>query len=174
MAGGYLVVARLRKPHGLKGEVVAWSLTDEPERVLAAGRALVPVDEVGHEIGPPLVIERSRPYHRHWLLKFQDVDDRTAVEGWRQRLFGVPQEQLTAPGEDELYLHEIPGARVVVGGRDVGVAVGLSGAPGGNDLLTVEIDGREVLVPFCKPIVRRIDRATRRIELDPPPGLLEL
>lgn len=174
MGGAYLAVARVRKPHGLKGEVVAWVLTDEPERVFAAGRKLVPVDASGAAIGAPLVIERSRPYHRHWLLKFEEVEDRTVLEGWRQRLLGMPQEELQPPGDDELYVHEVPGAGVLVDGREVGRATGLVEMPGGWQLLGVEIEGREVFVPFRRPIVTRVDRAARVIELDPPDGLLEL
>ncbi len=174
MDGAYLAVARVRKPHGLKGEVVAWALTDEPERVFAAGQRLVPVDESGSAVGAPLVIERSRPYHRHWLLKFEAVEDRTILEGWRQRLLGVPQEELEPPGEDELYVHEVPGAGVVAGGREIGTATGLVDLPGGARLLGVEIEGREVFVPFRRPIVTRVDRVARVIELDPPDGLLEL
>ena len=174
MGGAYLAVARVRKPHGLKGEVVAWVLTDEPERVFAAGQQLVPMDESGAATGAPLVIERSRPYHRQWLLKFEGVDDRTELEGWRQRVLGMPQEQLEPPGEDELYLHEVPGAGVLVGGHEVGKATSLVEMPGGGKLLGVEIAGREVLVPFRRPIVKRVDRAEKVIELDPPDGLLEL
>jgi 16S rRNA processing protein RimM len=174
MEGGYLAVARLRKPHGLKGEVVAWPLTDEPDTVLAAGRLLTPIDEAGSPIGAPVVVERSRPYQRQWLLKFEGVGDRPTLEGWHQRVFGVPQSELRPPSEDELYIHEIPGSRVVVGDREIGVATELMEIPGGNRLLVVDVAGREVFVPFRKPLVRRIDRATRTIEVDPPEGLLEL
>ncbi len=173
MEGGYLAVARLKKPHGLKGEVVVWTLTDDPETVLVAGRELVPVDEEGQAVGPPAVIERSRPFQRLWLLKFKGVADRTVVEGWGRRLFGVERSVLAPPSNDELYAHEVPGTTVVVGDTAVGQATGLMDIPGGR-LLVVDVDGREVLVPFRTPIVRRIDRRERTIEIDPPPGLLEL
>ncbi|MFQ6047612.1 MAG: ribosome maturation factor RimM [Gemmatimonadales bacterium] len=169
----YLAVARFRKPHGLKGEVHVLVLTDRPEVVLAPGRELTPVDEVGEPIGRALVIERSRPYHRHWLLKFRGVDDRLAVEEWQSVLLGVPADDLEPPAEGEIYEHEVPGAAVVVGGEVIGTAVGLLAA-GGGSLLAVDVKGREVLVPFRKPIVARVDREGRRIELEPPPGLLEL
>jgi len=172
--GAYLAVARVRKPHGLKGEVVVWTLTDEPERLLEAGRQLVPVDEAGRAIDSPVVIERSRPYHRQWLVKFRDVEDRTVLESWRQRLFGVPREELTPPEDGEMYLHEVAGTTVLVGGEQVGVAREMIEIPGGL-LLAVDLnDGREALVPFRRPIVRRVDRQAREIELDPPEGLLEL
>jgi 16S rRNA processing protein RimM len=172
--GGYLAVARLRKPHGLKGEAVVWVLTDDPDEVLAVGRRLVPIDEDGQEIGAPLAIERSRPFHRQWLLKFEGLDGRNAIEGWQQRLFGVPQDTLRPPADDELYLHEVPGMAVVVAGEAIGTATGLLDLPGGSRVLEVDVAGREVLVPFHRPIVARVDRAARRIELDPPDGLLEL
>ncbi len=173
MEGGYLAVARLKKPHGLKGEVVVWTLTDDPEHVLATGKELVPVNEQGEPIGPPVVIERSRPYQRQWLLKFRGLADRTALEQWGQRLFGAARSTLAPPASDELYAHEVPGTTVIAAGEVVGQATDLLDIPAGR-LLVVDVDGREVLVPFRKPIVRRIDREARTIEIDPPPGLLEL
>jgi 16S rRNA processing protein RimM len=172
-AGGYLAVARLRKPHGLKGEAVVWTLTDHPADVLAAGRRVVPIDDDGRPTGPALVIERSRPYHRQWLVKFAEVADRTAIEGWRERLFGVPADELEAPADDELYVHEVPGVQVMVADTVIGAATGLVDVAGGR-LLAVDVGGREVLVPFRRPIVTAVDRAQRTITIDPPAGLLEL
>jgi len=80
MEAAYLGVARFRKPHGLKGDAVVWVLTDDPETVLVAGRLLTPVDDDGNPIGDPLEIERARPYHRTWLVKFEGVDDRGVLE----------------------------------------------------------------------------------------------
>jgi 16S rRNA processing protein RimM len=172
--GGYLAVARLKKPHGLKGEAVVWVLTDDPAEVLVPGRALVPIDDDGHAIGDPVIVERGRPYQRQWLVKFEGIDDRTVLERWQQRAFGVPRDTLRPPADDELYLHEVPGTEVAVDGTIVGVATGLLELPGGSLVLQVDVGGREVMVPFRKPIVTRIDRSARRIELDPPAGLLEL
>ncbi len=171
--GAYLAVARIRKPHGLKGEVVAWLHTDEPDVVLAAGRELVPIDEHGDPVGDAVTIERSRKYHRHWLLKFTGVDDRVAVEEWRERLLGAKREELRAPDSDELYEHELPGVAVIVGDAPVGVVVGLMESPSGQ-LLAIDVGGREVLIPFRRPIVRHVDRDRRQVVLDPPDGLLEL
>jgi 16S rRNA processing protein RimM len=169
----YLAVARFRKPHGMKGEAYVWVLTDEPEAVLTPGRRLTPVDAGGHVVGLPLVIERSRSYHRQWLLKFEGIDDRAELETWEQMLLGVPADQLAPPVEGEIYAHEVPGIPVTVGDEVIGTAVGLVDGAGG-ELLAVEVHGREVLVPFRKPIVKHVDRLARRIELDPPPGLLDL
>ena len=61
----------------------------------------------------------------------------------------------------------------LVKGEEIGVAKEVLTGPGG-DLLSVTIKGKDLLIPFRKPIVKRIDRAARRIELDPPEGLLDL
>ena len=171
--GAYLAVARIRKPHGLGGEVVVWVLTDEPEPVFEVGRSVVPLDGDGVAVGEPLVIERSRPYHRQWLLKFAGLEDRTAVEQMREQVLGVESDRLRAPEPNELYLHEIPGAAVWADGRAIGVAKELLEAPGGA-LLAIEVDGQDVLVPFRPPILQRIVREARRIELALPEGLLDL
>ncbi len=173
MEAAYLAVARFRKPHGLKGEAVCWVLTDEPERVFTVGRLLTPVDKNGNRVGEPLEIEQERSYHRSWLLKFRGIADRSELELWEQILLGVPREELTPPHNEQMYEHEVPGATVVANGEVVGEVSRLLDGAGGQ-LLVVDVNGREILVPFSKPIVVRIDRAARRIEIDPPAGLLEL
>jgi 16S rRNA processing protein RimM len=67
----------------------------------------------------------------------------------------------------------MPGVDVVVDGHVVGSVAELLDAAGGK-LLVVDLGGKEVLVPFREPIVRKLDRAARRIEIDPPPGLLDV
>jgi len=171
--GVYLAVARVRKPHGLKGDLAVWVLTDDPETVFRAGRQLTPVDEQGRVIDDVVTVERSRKYHRQWLLKFEGDHDRVTLDTWRERLYGVEASELTPPADDELYDHEVPGTDVVVNGVVVGKALDLVRVPAGL-LLEVEVEGRTLLVPFKRPIVKRVDRTTRVIELDPPDGLLEL
>ena len=106
-------------------------------------------------------------------MKFESVADRGVLEGWRNRLFGVAVEELAAPRDEEMYVHEMPGVSVRVGGEIIGRVIRLVEVAGG-DLLVVDVDGREILVPFRRPIVTRVDREAREIELDPPDGLLEL
>ena len=169
-----LGVARFQKPHGLKGEAVILPLTDEPGRVLAAGRSLVPVDLEGHPVGAALVIEGSRPYHRRWLLKFQGLDDRAALDALRDQTLGAPIAELTPPGPDEFYEHELDGVAVEVGGAVIGRGRGLVRVPGGQLLAVALTDGREVLVPFRAPFVVAVSRERQAVVLDPPDGMLEL
>ena len=76
----HLVVGRLRKPHGLKGDVTLFPLTDDPAAVFAPGRPVWLVGLDGEEVAGPLTIERSRAYHREWLVKFEGTDGREALE----------------------------------------------------------------------------------------------
>jgi 16S rRNA processing protein RimM len=170
----YLGVALFNKPHGLKGEALVYAVTSDPDAVFIPGRALFKLDPAGVPVGEPVTIEKARRYHREWLIKFRGIDERTPLEGWtRQGVLGVPRAELTPPRDDQLYRHEIPGTPVVVGERVVGTAKELMSAPQG-DLLSVDVGGREILIPFRKPILQRVDRIKRRIEIDPPPGLLDL
>jgi len=172
-AARHAVVGRLRKPHGIKGECAVFPLTDDPTAAFAPGRAVWVVGLDGEAVAGPLTIERSRGYHREWLVKFEGVDRREAVDPWRGRFLGVPVETLAPPAEGEVYLHELAG--FAVRGPD-GEALGLVSAvyemPAG---LMLEVQGprREFLLPFRKEFVREVDRAGRRLLVTPPEGLLE-
>lgn len=169
-----LVVARFRKPHGLKGEVAVFPLTDDPAGILAVGRKLVMVDLGGNEVGEPVVIERSRPFHREWLLKFRGVDDRADLEPLRDLLLSAPAAELRPPEDDEVYLHELTG--FAVGLEDetaLGLVTGLYEMPAG---LMLEVQGakREFLLPYKKEFIRRVDRTERRLIVELPEGLIDL
>ncbi len=173
MEADYLVVARFRKPHGLKGEALVLPVTSEPENVFVAGRKLTPIDVAGMPVGDELEVVRARPFGRKWLLAFRGIEERTPLEAWPEWLFGARVEELKPPADDEMYVHEIPGSEVVQGDELLGIAKEVLDGPAGEFLL-FEADGREHLVPFKPPILVRVDRPGRRIEVDLPPGLLEL
>jgi 16S rRNA processing protein RimM len=171
---GYRVVARFAKPHGLKGEAIIFVLTEEGEAALVEGQTLTPVDADGRPVAPALTIERARPYHRRWLLKFAGIDERSAVEALRGVAFGVPDVPDPADdGSGPLREHEIPGATVIARGRVIGTVRHLWKVPGAP-LLVVDGDGREYLIPYRPPILVETVRARREIVVDPPPGLLDL
>lgn len=166
-------MARFRKPHGLKGDALVLALTDEPDEVLAPGERLSRLDADGNTVGAALVVEKSRWYHRYeWLVKFAGMT-RNELETWGQVMLGAPRAGLRPPAADEMYEHEIAGASVFADGKEIGVADGLVRA-GGARLLVVKAGDKEHLIPFQRPILVRLDRAARRIDVAPPPGLLEL
>jgi 16S rRNA processing protein RimM len=130
------------------------------------------MDEAGTPSGPEAVLKRGRDVGRAWLLEFAGVDSRTAVDRWPWKWLGARKDELVPPREDQLYVHEIAGTAVVSEGRVLGLARGLAGLR--DEFLVVEIEGREHLIPFRRPIVRAVNREARRIEVDLPPGFLEL
>jgi 16S rRNA processing protein RimM len=168
-----LVVGRLRRPHGLKGDCAVFPLTDDPATVFAPGRSVWLVSVRGASVAGPLVVERSRAYHRQWLVAFRGYGSRTAVEGWADTLLTVPEAELRAPAAGEVYLHELEGFAVVSpDGSALGVVSGTYELPGG---LTLEVQGprREFLMPFRKEFVREVDRPGRRLVVELPQGLVE-
>ena len=170
---GHVVVGRLRKPHGLKGDCTLFPLTDAPETVFTPGRELWLMNLEGATVGGPLKVERSRSYHREWLVKFAGVDNREALDPYRGKFLGVPQESLGPLAEDEVYLHELDGFSVrLADGTPLGLVSAIYELPSG---LMIEVQGlkREFLLPYKKAFVREVDRAGRRLVVTPPEGLLE-
>lgn len=169
----YLAVGRLRKPHGLKGEFAVFPLTAEPETVFAAGKSLVRMALDGSIVGEPVQIERSRSFHREWLVKFRGTESRDALESWRGQFLGAPSDQLAPPAEGEVYVHELEGFAVKQeDGTALGLVTSLYDLASG---LTIEIQGpkREFLLPFKKEFIRQVDRAGRVLTVAIPDGLLD-
>ncbi len=170
----YLAVARLRKPHGLKGDFSIFPLTSDPATVFAEGQQLVRMGLDGQLIGEPVEIERSRGYHREWLLKFRGVEARDVLDTWRGQFLGAPAEMLAPPGEGEVYLHELEGFSVrQQDGTPLGLVTSMYELASG---LTLQVQGpkREFLLPFKKEFVRRVDREQRVLEVELPEGLVDL
>jgi 16S rRNA processing protein RimM len=169
----HVVVGRLRKPHGLKGECTLFPLTDDPETIFAPGRELSVVNLAGETVAGPLTIEQSRSYHREWLVKFAGVDSRDALEPFRAHFLGVPAEALGPLAEDEVYLHELDGFSVRLADETpLGLVSAVYELPAG---IMIEVQGpkREFLLPYKKEFVQQVDRAGRRLVVTPPEGLLE-
>ncbi|HVM43640.1 MAG TPA: ribosome maturation factor RimM [Gemmatimonadales bacterium] len=176
MAGGptHLVVGLLKKPHGVKGDVLVFPVTDEPETVFAPGRKLVVMDRDARPTGREVVVERSRAYHRAWLLHFAGMEVREALEELRERRLAIPIEEARPLDPGEFYMHELVGLKVATaGGEAVGVVSEVVEAPQGW-LLDVAGDGKRHLIPFTRAVVERVDRAEGLVVIAPPAGLLEI
>lgn len=151
-----LVVGRITKAHGLRGEVVVDLLSTETER-LAAGSVL-------DSARGPLTVVAARPHQDRWLVQLDGVASREAAEALRGT--ELRAEPLDDP--DALWVHELVGAEVVeadgtVRGRVVAVV-----ANPADDLL--ELDGG-ALVPVG--FVTGRDEAGR-VVVDAPDGLFDL
>lgn len=171
----HLAVGLLKKPHGVKGDVLVYPLTDAPELVFTAGRILALLDREGRPVGSEAVVVRARAYHRSWLVHFEGMDNREALEAVRERYLGIAVGEARPLGEGEFYLHELIGLAVELKDKTpVGLVSDVYEAPQGYLLGVRNEAGKEHLVPFIPGIVRRVDRAERRVVITPPDGLLEL
>ncbi|MEV0320604.1 ribosome maturation factor RimM [Streptomyces sp. NPDC050658] len=166
-----LVVARIGRAHGIKGEVTVEVRTDEPELRLGPG-AVLATDPASTG---PLTIETGRVHSGRLLLRFEGVRDRTAAEALRNTILiaEVDPEELPEE-EDEFYDHQLMDLDVVTkDGLEVGRITEISHLPS-QDLFIVERpDGSEVMIPFVEEIVTEIDLEEQRAIIDPPPGLID-
>lgn len=166
-----LVVARVGRAHGIKGEVTVEVRTDEPELRLAPG-AVLATDPASTG---PLTIETGRVHSGRLLLRFAGVHDRTAAEALRNTLLIADVDPDERPEEDdEYYDHQLIDLDVVLAdGTEVGRITEISHLPS-QDLFIVERpDGTEVMIPFVGEIVTEIDLDEQRAVITPPPGLID-
>jgi 16S rRNA processing protein RimM len=166
-----LVVARIGRAHGIKGEVTVEVRTDEPELRLGPG-AVLHTDPASTG---PLTIETGRVHSGRLLLRFAGVADRTAAEALRNTLLIADVDPDELPEEeDEYYDHQLIDLDVVlVDGTEIGVISEVSHLPS-QDLFIVERpDGSEVMIPFVSEIVTEIDLENQRAVIAPPPGLID-
>ncbi|EST33800.1 ribosome maturation factor RimM [Streptomyces roseochromogenus] len=166
-----LVVARIGRAHGIKGEVTVEVRTDEPELRLAPG-AVLATDPAS---AGPLTIATGRVHSGRLLLRFEGVSDRNGAEALRNTLLiaEIDPEELPE-GEDEYYDHQLIDLDVVTeDGAEVGRITEISHLPS-QDLFIVERpDGTEVMIPFVEEIVAEIDLEEQRAVITPPPGLID-
>lgn len=165
-----VVVGRIGRPHGIRGEVTVETRTDEPDERFAPG-AVLSVDGPVSE----LVVEGTHWHSGRLLVRFRGVEDRTGAEALRGLLLHVERpEDLTPQDPEEFYDSNLKGCLVeLLDGTRVGDVVDVSHLPA-QDLLVIRTDDdREVFVPFVAQMVPTVDVGRRRIVIDPPIGLLE-
>ncbi|MGW7621349.1 ribosome maturation factor RimM [Streptomyces antimycoticus] len=166
-----LVVARIGRAHGIKGEVTVEVRTDEPELRLGPGAVLT----TEPASAGPLTIESGRVHSGRLLLRFEGVRDRSAAEALRNTLLiaEVDPEELPEDPE-EFYDHQLIDIDVVtVDGTEVGRVSEVSHLPYQDLLIVKRPDGGEVMIPFVSEFVPEIDLEEQRAVIDPPPGLLD-
>jgi 16S rRNA processing protein RimM len=169
-----LRVARLTKPHGLKGAIKIELYTDAPERRFVPGavfRLQVPSESPWH--GKTLELAELKWYNSHPVAFFTSISDRTAAESLIKAILWI-DEDTDAPSdeEDAWYDNQLVGLRVLRDGTEVGMVTLVDHLPA-QDLLHVQTAAGEVLVPFVKALVPTVDVAAGTLTVTPPAGLFE-
>jgi 16S rRNA processing protein RimM len=177
-----VVVGRIGRPHGIRGEVVIGVRTDEPDLRFAVGATLdarSTSDDAGPENGAGgerLTVASVRWHSGQLLVAFAGITDRTAASELTGSWLSVDSSQLPDTGDpDEFRDYELIGLSVrTCAGDPVGVVTDVLHY--GQDLLVVrrqDEPGGDALVPFVKAIVPEVDLRAGVVVIDPPPGLLD-
>jgi 16S rRNA processing protein RimM len=163
-----VVVGRVLRPHGVRGEAAVEARTDRPQQRFTPGQVLASAD------GRRLTVLTSRPHANRWLLRFDGVDDRDDVDALRGVDLLVDVVDETEPDDDVFADVVLVGlAARSSSGDELGQVAAVEHLPM-HDLLVVRTpDGRDVRVPFVSAIVPEVDVSAGWLLVDPPAGLLD-
>lgn len=170
----YLTLARITRPRGNRGEVLAENLAGGVDRFAQVSkvRAVLP-GRPALELG----IDSAWEHKGRLVLKFEGVESIDDAERLRHAEVRATREQLGPLPEGEFYFDDLVGCSVVDldSGSEVGTVTGIDEPPGGALLFTIE-DGRggELMIPFANEICREVDVEAKRIGVRLPEGLAEL
>lgn len=180
---GWLEIGTIVGAQGIKGEVRVYPDSDFPERFEQPGKRWLLQDHHTEPQPVELVQGRIIPGKNLYVLKLAEVDDRTQAEALQGSKLLVPESDRPKLAEGEFHVLDLVGLEVFEQstGESVGIVVDV--IPAGNDLLEVKrheqaIEGKKpknnLLIPFVEAIAPLVDVEKGRIEITPPPGLLEL
>lgn len=176
MSTGYFVVGRVRRAHGLRGELVVETLTDAPDAIFAAGRRVFAGDADGRPTRDALElrVERSSPFKGGLIVSIEGIGDRNTADSWRDRTFLVPEDEVEPPGEAEMFIHDLVGMAVVtVSGERVGSITQLFELPQGIVFEVQRPNKNPVMLQLNEQTVTEVDSEARVIHIDPLEGLLD-
>ncbi len=162
---GFVVVASLTRPRGVKGEICSVALTDDPDRYARLRTVYVNAQ--------PYEVERVWYHKGQPVFKFRGIDSVDGIARLAGQDVSIPLSERAPLAEGEYYFADLIGCRVVdsATGSTAGVVTGWQDVGGP---VVLELDGGQVLVPYAKAIVAEIDLAAREIRANLPDGLLEL
>jgi 16S rRNA processing protein RimM len=176
LSAEFYVVGRVRRAHGIRGELVIEAVTDAPDAIFAAGRRVF----VGTRDGevapgqPELQILRATPFKGGFIVAFEGIPDRSAAETWRGRTLLVPEGEVEPPSQGQVFIHDLVGMSVIhATGDAIGQVAEVFELPQGLLIEVRRADGKPVLLPFDDQTVTDVDVEQRIIRVDPVEGLLD-
>jgi 16S rRNA processing protein RimM len=161
------VIARLGKPHGIKGEFTVEVRTDRPEERLTPGESFATDPDIG-----PLTLKSARWHRDRLLLAFEEVPDRNRAEEIRNTLILAAQDD-DDEDADAWYLDDLIGLKVYEDDELVGEIVDVTNGVAQDLLHMKHTAGHVVLIPFVTAIVPEVDVESGRIDVTPPAGLFD-
>ena len=169
-----LRVGRFLKAHGLKGAIKLELYTDSPNERFVPGAVLeLQVPEESPWFGKTVTVSELKWFNSSPVLFLKDVADRTQAESLIKAILLVEQPLDVSPQEpDAWYDHQLAGLKVLRDGAEIGTLLRVEHMPA-QDLLVIKTAETEVLLPFVKAFVPKVDIQAGVIEVTPPGGLFE-
>lgn len=170
-----LRVARLLKAHGLKGAIKLELYTDDPDRRFVPGAVFtLQVPDSSSWRGKTLTVSQFRWMNSSPVAFFEEITDRTQAESALKAILWIDQDPAELESDDDSwYDHQLTGLNAVVDGEVVGKIIRVEHMSA-QDLLIVQTDSGEVMVPFVKAIVPEVDTEAGVVTMTPPAGLFEV
>jgi 16S rRNA processing protein RimM len=172
----FAIVGRIRNAHGIKGELVVEPITDAPDAIFASGRRVFAGTASGDlaKDKRELHVIQATPFKAGFIVAFEEIRDRTEAELWRQRYLLVPQDELTPLNDGEIYVHELPGMRVLLASGDaLGTVDEVYELPQGLAIDVRRADGRGTVLVLYDQSVTSVSREGRTITVELPEGMLD-
>jgi 16S rRNA processing protein RimM len=165
-----ITVGRIIRPHHNRGHVVVMPETDFPHDRFEVGSVLYRERDGQAE---RIVVSANRERDGRWVVGFEGIESINDAETLRGLELRVPADTVKPLDAGAFYVFDLVGCVVrTKDGQEVGPVERVD-LTTGVPMLVVAGDG-EVLVPFSEAICTRIDPAAKVIDIDPPPGLIEL
>jgi 16S rRNA processing protein RimM len=165
-----ILLGKITRPHGIRGEVKIHPYSRQPENFLEYREILVSSDDPATRI--PYTIVQSRVQGSQAVLRLAGCDSRDQAEALAGREVWLRRSDLPEPAEDEYYLADLEGREAVsTDGLRLGRISGIMDTAA-HPILIVTGGGREYLVPAYPGVVVNFDE--ERVVLQLPPGLLEM
>ena len=169
-AGEYVLLGKVAKAHGLRGEVKIFSFSGQPEN-FHGYKEIVLVDTSG-KLSIPLVIENVRIQGKTAIAKLTSVNSRERAEEIEGMGVLLAENLLPETAEGEYYWYQYEGKAVLdLNGQTIGRVESLF-FNGAQDVLVVKSGKEEILIPVTKSIIVR--ETAEGLIVNPPPGLLDL
>jgi 16S rRNA processing protein RimM len=162
----FLVIGKLRRPHGVHGEIIMDIFTDFPERIHPGITFYV------GENHRPLVLRSCRQHQNSLLLAFEAFQNRDEVGALRNQWVYVHSVDRPSLPEGDFYHHQILGLKVIdEKGNILGTVIEIL-ETGANDVLVVRpTEGADILIPVVDSVVRNIDLGAGEILVQLIPGI---
>ncbi|MCA1944517.1 MAG: ribosome maturation factor RimM [Desulfovibrio sp.] len=171
-----LVLGRVLKPHGVRGELKCACHAEDLDAFLALPRLWLARDAAEPRA---FVVRKARPASpdgQTVLLLLEGIADRTQADTWRDADILANTADLPPPDEDEVYIEDLLGAEVLLAdGTALGVFEYLLETAQEYDVWAIRTPaGQEILVPSHEDFLVEVDAEARRIVVDPPQGLVDI